>query len=114
MAESGTRQRVRGTVYFVQEMFQTRHDGSQSSGVTHAQRKTQSVKIELPTDARYFPLLLYSRLHRASTPSPDINNRDRSTASPDCVQLYPYIESRGTVVSENCDKTPVIQVKLGS
>ncbi|XP_054869642.1 uncharacterized protein LOC129349671 [Amphiprion ocellaris] len=46
-----------------------------------------------------------------STPSPDIDNRDRSTASPDYVRVYAYTESRGTVVSELHDKTPISQMR---
>ncbi len=47
----------------------------------------------------------------ASTPIPVINNWDRSTTSPDNFWLYAYIESRGTVVAEHRNKTPVLQVK---
>lgn len=90
MAESGTRQRVRGTVYFVQEIFLNQHNGIQGSGISHAKCETQSLRIELPTDAKYFPILFVPRLHRASTPTRGSN------ASPN-VRQYAYIESGGTV-----------------
>ena len=56
LAETGTRQFIWGTVYFVQEMFQARHDEKESIGVPHAQRETQSLNIKLSSNARYFPV----------------------------------------------------------
>ena len=44
-------------MYFVQEMFQARHDEKESIGVPHAQRETQILNIKLSTNARYFTVL---------------------------------------------------------
>ncbi|MEQ2241246.1 hypothetical protein ILYODFUR_023431 [Ilyodon furcidens] len=76
---------VQGNVYEAQEMFQTRHDGNQGSGVTHAQRETQSVKIKFITNSRYFPVLFHSRLCNASTTISNIDS-DSSTTFPDSVR----------------------------
>ncbi|MEQ2309041.1 hypothetical protein AMECASPLE_034498 [Ameca splendens] len=75
-------------VYFVQEMFQTRHDGNQGNGITHVQRETQSVKIKFTTNSRYFPVLFHSRLYNASIAISNIDNSDSSTTFPDNVRRY--------------------------
>ncbi|MEQ2169864.1 hypothetical protein GOODEAATRI_029459 [Goodea atripinnis] len=72
---------------FVQEMFQTLHEGNQGSGVIHAKCRTQRIKIKFTTSSRYFPVLFHSHLYIASTAISDINS---STTSPCNVWRYAY------------------------
>lgn len=57
MAETGTRQCIQGSVYFLQNVFQTQHNGNQGSGIPHAEREAAT---DLRTTFRFMPTQVVS------------------------------------------------------
>ena len=86
-------------------------NGNQGSGVPHGDWETQNDQGNPPTDARYSPS---SDLPSSPPPSPTPAPGQAATDLRTAFGVYEYTESRGTVVCEHSDNTPVIQVKWGS